>query len=135
MQFKKIKNEEKLCALTEENNRLDRENKHLKNEEVRLKEVVQTQNENMKQLQGHFCQLKSQLDKQNIVVEVLSKQLVRLSLYLLLYFNSVIFFINLINRIFFYTAYVFRTKLTWIYSIESITNQIHSCKKYHSKYI
>lgn len=73
--FKKIKNEEKLCALTEENNRLDRENKHLKNEEVRLKEVVQTQNENMKQLQGHFCQLKSQLDKQNIVVEVLSKQL------------------------------------------------------------
>ncbi|KAH8513093.1 hypothetical protein Peur_056969 [Populus x canadensis] len=72
---KKIKNEENLCALTEENNRLDRENKHLKNEEVRLKEVVQTQNENMKQLQGHFCQLKSQLNKQNTVVEVLSKQL------------------------------------------------------------
>jgi hypothetical protein len=136
MQVKKIKNEENLCALTEENNRLDRENKHLKNEEVRLKEVVQTQNENMKQLQGHFCQLKSQLNKQNTVVEVLSKQLVRLSLYLLLYFNSVIFFINLINRIFFYFGYIFRTKLTWIYSIESITNQIiHSCKKYHSKYI
>ncbi|XP_011022329.1 PREDICTED: uncharacterized protein LOC105124144 isoform X2 [Populus euphratica] len=73
--FKKIKNEEDLCALTEENNRLDRENKHLKNEEVRLKEVVQTQNELMKQLQGNFCLLKSQLDKQNIVVEVLSKQL------------------------------------------------------------
>ncbi|KAJ6943851.1 hypothetical protein NC652_009326 [Populus alba x Populus x berolinensis] len=115
--FMKIKNEEKLCVLTEENNRLNRENKHLKNEEVRLEEVVQTQNENMKQLKGNFCQLKSQLDKQNIVVEVLSKQLVRLSLYLLLYFNSVIFFINLINRIFFYTGYIFRTKLTWIYSI------------------
>lgn len=73
--FKKIKNEEKLSVLTEENNRLDRENKHLKNEEVRLEEVVQTQNENMKQLKGNFCLLKSQLDKQKIVVEVLSKQL------------------------------------------------------------
>ncbi|KAF9686046.1 hypothetical protein SADUNF_Sadunf03G0117600 [Salix dunnii] len=72
---KKIQNEENLCVLTEENNKLKRENGHIKKEEARLKEVVQTQNGFMKLLQNNLSQLKTQLDKQITLVDVLSKQL------------------------------------------------------------
>ncbi|KAG5249555.1 rho-associated protein [Salix suchowensis] len=74
---KKNKNEENLKGLTEENNKLKRENGHIKQEEERLREVVRTQNGFMKQLQDRFSQLKTQLDKQITLVDVLSKELAK----------------------------------------------------------
>ena len=105
MQEKKNKNEENLKGLTEENNKLKRENGHIKKEEERLNEVVQTRNGFMKQLQDNLSQLKTQLDNQITLVDVLSKELVRLSFYLLLYFNSLIFLQQSISYIF----------LQWLY--------------------
>ncbi|KAJ6703314.1 hypothetical protein OIU85_029300 [Salix viminalis] len=77
---KKIKNEENLYVLTEENNKLKRENGDIKKEEERLKEVVQTQNGFMKKLQDEFSQLKTQLDNQITLVDVLSKELKQINL-------------------------------------------------------
>ncbi|KAJ6414893.1 hypothetical protein OIU84_003834 [Salix udensis] len=74
---KKNKNEENLKELTGENNKLKRENDHIKKEEERLKEVVRTQNRLVKQLQDRFSQLKTQLDKQITLVDVLSKELAK----------------------------------------------------------
>lgn len=122
MQEKKIKNEENLCVLAEENNRLQRENGHIKKEEERLKEVVQTQNGFMKKLQDKFSQLKTQLDNQITLVDVLSKELVRLSFYLLLYFNSVIFLQQS-------TSYIF---LQWLYFQKQINLDLSNRKYYES---
>ncbi|KAJ6347165.1 hypothetical protein OIU76_003791 [Salix suchowensis] len=119
---KKIKNEENLCVLAEENNRLQRENDHIKKEEERLKEVVQTQNGFMKKLQDKFSQLKTQLDNQITLVDVLSKELVRLSFYLLLYFNSVIFLQQS-------TSYIF---LQWLYFQKQINLDLSNRKYYES---
>lgn len=65
----------KLDELTIENDRLRRENDSLKNEEVLLVQTLQRQKDEMKQLEKEFGQLKGQLNSQNMVVEVLLKQL------------------------------------------------------------
>uniref|UniRef100_A0A6M2ERM4 BZIP domain-containing protein n=1 Tax=Populus davidiana TaxID=266767 RepID=A0A6M2ERM4_9ROSI len=69
----------KLDELTIENDRLRRENDSLKNEEVLLVQTLQRQKDEMKQLEKEFGQLKGQLNSQNMVVEVLLKQLVSVS--------------------------------------------------------
>ncbi|KAJ6705279.1 hypothetical protein OIU79_010061 [Salix purpurea] len=77
---RKNKNEENLKGLTEENNKLKRENCYIKHVEERLKEVVRTQNGLVKQLQDKFSQLKTQLDNQITLVDVLSKELKQINL-------------------------------------------------------
>lgn len=71
----KKKTETKLDALTKENDGLRRENNYLKNEGTQLVQTLQHQKDGMKQLEKEFGQLKSQLHRQNTVVEVLSKRL------------------------------------------------------------
>jgi predicted nuclease with TOPRIM domain len=75
----KKKTETKLDALTKENDGLRRENNYLKNEGTQLVQTLQHQKDGMKQLEKEFGQLKSQLHRQNTVVEVLSKRLVSVS--------------------------------------------------------
>ncbi|XP_011026672.1 PREDICTED: puff II/9-2 protein-like isoform X1 [Populus euphratica] len=71
----KKKTETKLDALTKENDGLRRENSNLKNEGMLLLQTLQRQKDGMKQLEKEFGQIKSQLHRQNTVVEVLSKRL------------------------------------------------------------
>ncbi|KAL3609653.1 hypothetical protein D5086_000673 [Populus alba] len=71
----KKKTETKLDALTKENDGLRRENNYLKNEGTQLVQTLQHQKDGMKQLEKEFGQIKSQLHRQNTVVEVLSKRL------------------------------------------------------------
>ncbi|KAG6788099.1 hypothetical protein POTOM_004153 [Populus tomentosa] len=75
----KKKTETKLDALTKENDGLRRENNYLKNEGTLLVQTLQHQKDGMKQLEKEFGQIKSQLHRQNTVVEVLSKRLVSVS--------------------------------------------------------
>ncbi|KAI5601089.1 hypothetical protein POPTR_001G076600v4 [Populus trichocarpa] len=71
----KKKNEQELFVLTEENKKLNRENDSFKREEVKLQEMVQSQKDEMTVLlQNELRQLKAQLQGQNAVVDVLSKQ-------------------------------------------------------------
>lgn len=83
MQENKKKTEQELFVLTEENKKLDRENDDFKREEVKLKEMVQSQKDEMTLLQNKLRQQKAQLQRQNVVVDVLSKQVVSVSSYLL----------------------------------------------------
>ncbi|XP_011016132.1 PREDICTED: calcium-binding and coiled-coil domain-containing protein 2-like isoform X2 [Populus euphratica] len=71
---KKIKTEQDLVLLTEENNKLKSENEQLKREGVKQPEMVQTQKEEMKAVKNDLSHLKDQLRIQNAVVEVLSSQ-------------------------------------------------------------
>ncbi|KAJ6962037.1 hypothetical protein NC652_000869 [Populus alba x Populus x berolinensis] len=71
----KKKTETKLDALTKENDGLRRENNYLKNEGTQLVQTLQHQKDGMKQLEKEFGHIKSQLHRQNTVVEVLSKRL------------------------------------------------------------
>ncbi|CAK7335925.1 unnamed protein product [Dovyalis caffra] len=75
----KLNTKMKLDALTNENDRLRRENDCLKNEEVRLTQALQHQKDGMNKLEKEFGQLKGQLHSQNTIVEVLSKRLVSVS--------------------------------------------------------
>lgn len=84
MQENKKKTEQELFLLTEENKKLNRENDYFKREEVKLQEMVQSQKDEMTVLlQNELRQLKAQLQGQNAVVDVLSKQVVSVSSYLL----------------------------------------------------
>ena len=84
MQENKKKTEQELFLLTEENKILNRENDYFKREEVKLQEMVQSQKDEMTVLlQNELRQLKAQLQGQNAVVDVLSKQVVSVSSYLL----------------------------------------------------
>ncbi|XP_024453127.1 uncharacterized protein LOC112323266 isoform X2 [Populus trichocarpa] len=71
---KKMKTEQDLVLLTEENNNLKKENEQLKREGVKQPEMVQTRKEEMKVVKNELCHLKDQLQIQNAVVEVLSSQ-------------------------------------------------------------
>lgn len=70
----KKKTEQELFVLTEENKKLDRENDYFKREEVKVQEMVQSQKDEMTLLQNKLRQQKAQLQRQNVVVDVLSKQ-------------------------------------------------------------
>jgi len=83
MQENKKKTEQELFVLTEENKKLNRENDDFKREEVKLQEMVQSQKDEMTLLQNKLRQQKAQLQRQNVVVDVLSKQVVSVSSYLL----------------------------------------------------
>lgn len=83
MQENKKKTEQELFLLTEENKKLNRENDYFKREEVKLQEMVQSQKDEMTLLQNELCQQKAQFQGQNVVVDVLLKQVVSVSSYLL----------------------------------------------------
>ena len=83
MQENKKKTEQELFVLTEENKKLNRENDYFKREEVKQQEMVQSQKDEMTLLQNKLRQQKAQLQGQNVVVDVLSKQVVSVSSYLL----------------------------------------------------
>jgi hypothetical protein len=83
MQENKKKTEQELFVLTEENKKLNRENDYFKREEVKLQEMVQSQKDEMTLLQNELCQQKAQFQGQNVVVDVLLKQVVSVSSYLL----------------------------------------------------
>lgn len=83
MQENKKKTEQELFVLTEENKKLDRENDYFKREEVKVQEMVQSQKDEMTLLQNKLRQQKAQLQRQNVVVDVLAKQVVSVSSYLL----------------------------------------------------
>lgn len=70
----KKKTEQELFVLTEENKKLDRENDYFKREEVKVQEMVQSQKDELTLLQNKLRQQKAQLQRQNVVVDVLSKQ-------------------------------------------------------------
>lgn len=70
----KKKTEQELFLLTEENKKLNRENDYFKREEVKLQEMVQSQKDEMTLLQNELCQQKAQFQGQNVVVDVLLKQ-------------------------------------------------------------
>lgn len=70
----KKKTEQELFFLTEENKKLNRENDYFKREEVKLQEMVQSQKDEMTLLQNELCQQKAQFQGQNVVVDVLLKQ-------------------------------------------------------------
>ncbi|XP_034909778.1 uncharacterized protein [Populus alba] len=70
----KKKTEQELFELTEENKKLNRENDYFKREEVQLQEMVQSQKDEMTLLQNELRRQKAQFQGQNVVVDVLSKQ-------------------------------------------------------------
>lgn len=71
---KKMKTEQGVVVLTEENYKLKRENEQLKREGVKQPEMVQNQKEEMKVVKNKLCHLKDKLQTQNAVVKSLSGQ-------------------------------------------------------------
>uniref|UniRef100_A0A6M2EAZ2 BZIP domain-containing protein n=1 Tax=Populus davidiana TaxID=266767 RepID=A0A6M2EAZ2_9ROSI len=71
---KKMKTEQGVVVLTEENYKLKRENEQLKREGVKQPEMVQNQKEEMKVVKNKLCHLKDQLQTQNAVVKELSSR-------------------------------------------------------------
>ncbi|KAL3609657.1 hypothetical protein D5086_000677 [Populus alba] len=71
----KIETERNLEQLRKENDRLKGENASFKMEAVRTRQTLQSQEQEMKRLRKTIVLLKEKHDKQNTVVEVLSKRL------------------------------------------------------------
>lgn len=71
----KIETERNLELLRKENDRLKGENASFKTEAVRTRQTLQSQEQEMKRLRKTIVLLKEKHDKQNTVVEVLSKRL------------------------------------------------------------
>lgn len=71
----KIETERNLDLLRKENDRLKGENASFKTEAVRTRQTLQSQEQEMKRLRKTIVLLKEKHDKQNTVVEVLSKRL------------------------------------------------------------
>ncbi|KAI9401074.1 hypothetical protein POPTR_001G077040v4 [Populus trichocarpa] len=71
----KIETERNLDLLRKENDRLKGENASFKTEAVRTRQTLQYQEQEMKRLRKTIVLLKEKHDKQNTVVEVLSKRL------------------------------------------------------------
>ncbi|KAH8522278.1 hypothetical protein H0E87_003062 [Populus deltoides] len=71
----KIETERNLELLRKENDRLKGENAYFKAEAVRTRQTLQSQELEMKQLKKTIILLREKHDKQNTVVEVLSKRL------------------------------------------------------------
>ena len=83
MQEEKMKTVQNLFVLTEENKKLKRENDYFKGE-LEVKKMVQSQKDEMiTLLQNELGKLKAQHQCQNVVVEVLSQQVVSVYSYLL----------------------------------------------------
>lgn len=76
LQRNKIETERNLELLRKENDRLKGENASFKTEAVRTRQTLQSQEQEMKRLRKTIVLLKEKHDKQNTVVEVLSKRLV-----------------------------------------------------------
>ena len=77
-----METERNLELLSNENDRLKRENASFKTEAVRTGKTLQSQEQEMKQLRKTIVLLKQRHDKQNTLVEVLSERLVSVCLLL-----------------------------------------------------